>query len=190
LTAFVWIFLLLVLGIFLLPHATGPATPSDPTATPPLTSFEFRGLKPGITTVFEAKKRNVVKECGHVMAEVACKFSKDTLGDIFVSSYNTFISFKGNKFEDMLIKFDTGNTDRVRDFVTQAYGAPCRSNTVELENAFGAKVTSQEDVWCFKEGVLTLSQHSEGQNMWSQGNLDFSTAQPETPIPTVDRNSL
>lgn len=140
----------------------------------PLPAFEFRGLKPGKTTVLEAQKAKAVDSCEKYDVDphtTSCRFEKDSVGDI-ATGYTSVI-FKDGKFDYFTTKFDTDQFDNILEQTSGIWGKPCSLTREELQNGFGAKFQGDEVRWCFAEGQLTVRRHASDDYHW--GEFEFFT---------------
>lgn len=152
-------------------------------APPELPSFEFRGLKPDVTTMAEAVKSETVRYCSE---SGSCDFSKYGVGD--VTTGRSMVIFTNGKFDWFSIKLSPRSFDDMQRTLSGVYGQPCRQNSEQLQNAFGAQFSGDEAEWCFKEGHLTLRRHSE--NDVTEGELDYFTTRDLPPAKTYDPGTL
>ena len=170
-----------------------PAAKSVPLVaalSPPLPSFEFRGLRPGVTKMADAQKSGALKECEDLYGERRCEFAKASIGDVPVYGYESAAIFEKGVLDWFNIPFSTEHYPELKATLTATYGQPCGSRTVNLQNGFGAQFQGEDTYWCFREGSMTLHQHATGRNGANQGELDFFTKHTSKPVKNYDRNAL
>jgi hypothetical protein len=174
----------------MLPNSKNTAKIAEPPEIqPPLQSFEFRGLKPGTTTLGEAKKAKTVEYCDRFNPnenEDSCDFVKYSIGEI--ATGNGSVKFVNGKFDWFHIKLPTDNFDRLIEQTTKIYGKPCSLSTEQLQNGFGAKFQGDEVKWCFKEGDLTVRRHAKNDFTW--GEFYFFTDHPAPPAKEFNASTL
>lgn len=154
----------------------GEESASDTPIAKPLPNFEFRGLKPGVTTVDTAKKDAIVRDCrSDPDNEFSCSFVKYQVGS--ESFGESHVIFRDGKFDWFTIRFRTDGFEGMGRVLMQVYGDPCEVDSKPLQNAFGAQFSGDEVHWCFKEGKLKLRRHMEDNVM--RGELDYFTSHPE-----------
>ncbi|MFN3930861.1 MAG: hypothetical protein ACK4JY_03845 [Brevundimonas sp.] len=176
--------LLMVIGV----AACSPAPEATPAAPEPMSipaakalpSFDFRGLKPDTTTMADAVAAETVTRCSD---SGSCEFTKYGIGD--VGTGRSMVIFKDGKFDWFSVKMSPRSFEAVGRTLSSVYGAPCREDSRQLQNAFGATFSGDEVEWCFAEGHLILRRHSE--NDVTEGELDFFTYRE--PAPAKDYNS-
>lgn len=162
--------------------AEASATSAEAVALP-LPSFEFRGLKPGITTTAEAETAGIVGGC---MDHGSCYFNKLGVGD--VGTGRSVVVFTNGKFDWFTVKMSPNSFEAMGRTLSSVYGPPCREDSRLLQNAFGATFSGDETEWCFAEGHLTLRRHSE--NDVTEGELDFFTYREAAPAKDYNSGNL
>lgn len=156
----------------------------------PRTPFEFRGLKPGETTVKQAQNLGQVEECNSYVVEkvksTSCRLTKYQIGD--VPTGGSTANFEDDTLDWISVEFSTDYFERMLEQTRQVYGEPCDASSERLQNGFGAKFSGDEVSWCFAQGTLTVRRHSE--NNYRLAEFDFFQARPEQAAKTYDANSL
>lgn len=160
-----------------------PEDVQQPPPRPPLSSFEFRGLVPDLTTMAEAIETGTVRDCSD---DGSCDFAKHSVGD--VGTGRSMVIFTNGKFDWFSVKMSPRAFEDMARTLNDAYGEPCRVGHKTLQNAFGATFSGDEVEWCFKEGRLTLRRHSE--NDVTEGELDFFTAREQPPAKSYKPGTL
>lgn len=172
-------------GLAYLAACGGPQSDPEPRPTP-RPAFDFRGLKPGTTTVNAAKKDGIVEDCrSDPKNEFSCSFAKYQVGDVGFGE--SFVIFRDGKFDWFLIRFSTDSFEALRRVLMQVYGDPCEVDSKPLQNAFGAQFSGDEVQWCFAEGNMKLRRHDK-ENV-TRGELNFFTDHPEDAKPEATFNS-
>lgn len=165
---------LLIGTIMLLAACSQPAAKP----APPPQGFTFRGLVPGVTTVSAAEKSGTV----HLCSEGSCMFAKSEVGGVPAGS--STVEFRDGRFDWFSFNPDSEDYEALLAQLVDAYGVPCHTESVPLQNAMGARFSGDEARWCFKDGRLTLRRHSnERRASITQGDLDFFTLHPEDTQP-------
>lgn len=160
------------------------SSPAPPLPVPaPLPAFEFRGLKPDVTTMAAALEAETVARCSE---SGSCEFAKYGVGDVGTS--RSIVLFKAGKFDWFSIKMSPRSFEEMGRTLIGVYGEPCRTDSQQLQNAYGATFSGDEVEWCFAEGLLTLRRHS--QNDVTEGELDFFTYREPEPAKAYTSGNL
>lgn len=151
---------------------------------PSLTPFEFRGLKPNVTTVAESRKAGTVKECGaEVMEETSCKFASHKVGDVPIFGDLSIVTFRDGKFDKFSIVTRSEDYDRLHRTLMSVYPKPCSFTS---DPGRGVQ-------WCFTEGTLNLEAVSPTAKVDGFGSLEFFSRHAidgGKPIPKVTTDSI
>lgn len=98
------------------------------------------------------------------------------------------VIFTDGKFDWFSVKISPRAFDEMAQALIGVYGEPCRRDSKQLQNAFGATFAGDEVEWCFAEGHMTLRRHS--QSDVTEGELDFFTYREPPPAQTFDTGNL
>jgi hypothetical protein len=120
--------------------------------------FEFRGLRMG-TPLEEAKAKGVVADCAKITDYVACRLTKDAIGEVAI--WQSYVDFSEGKLDTFMIDINSDWFDQLVTNLRSAYGEPCGSDTKKLQNAYGATFDGDELWWCFSDGNMVLRRHNK-----------------------------
>jgi len=160
----------------------------------PLSTFEFRGLKPGTTTFEVGRQSKALQNCELLIGAVQarCEFTKTSIGDVDVSMYQgeSYVMFTSGKLSSIDVRFDPSHYAEIKRLLSKTYGTSCFVGPGT--DAIGTRLEGEEADWCFKQGRLRLYEHDGGRSGYDRGSMYFDFDIPRSPKPdrTYDANSL
>jgi len=155
------------------------------TTLEPTRSFEFRGLSLG-SGLDQAKTAKVIEDCLDGGDYLFCRLTKREIGEVPI--WQSYVDFKNDKFDGIMVDVNSDWYDRLVVNLQSAYGKPCRTDSRELQNAFGATFSGDEVTWCFKDGEMIVRRHNKDDARKS--GLVFSKFEAAAPTKTFSTNSI
>jgi hypothetical protein len=64
--------------------------------------------------------------------------------------------FRDRRFYELRLTFNVAFADQIKAALLQKYGPPCREDTSEVQNSYGAKFIRSASSWCFSDGTATF----------------------------------
>lgn len=160
-------------------------TTAEPVLTNPTRSFEFRGLNLG-SGLDHAKAAKIIEDCLDGGGYLFCRLTKREIGEVPI--WQSYVDFKNDKFDGIMVDVNSDWYDRLIVNLRSAYGEPCRTDSRELQNAFGATFSGDEVTWCFRDGEMVVRRHNKDDVRKS--GLVFSKLEAVTPKKTFSTNSI
>lgn len=146
-------------------------------ATSPLPVFEYKGFRAGDSVDLEHletckseepdkadQMSNLFKDWQNSQTAlpsnpdlVTCSDKEAKLAGMPVTG--EYVTFYKSRLSSITVTFNAAAYSGVTNALRAKYGAPCKTSTEELQNTFGAKVTSIKYTWCFSTGKLTADMY-------------------------------
>jgi hypothetical protein len=171
----------------LLVAACGPVPQTEQSRVAAEPAFGFKNLKAGLPLA-DAEQMKIVESCTEPLSEksLTCQLVDRSLGDVPI--IQSYVIFEKGKFDTMFADVHASWFDTTVQSLTSAYGEPCRLDSKQLQNAYGATFSGDELVWCFKDGELTFRRHSESDVRRSM--LAFTVFKPAQPVKQFTPDTL
>ena len=144
-------------------------------ASAPLPAFEFRGLRPGVTTYAESRRSLALHYCHDESGVEGCDLRDQSVGDVAALAASAV--FQKGVLNAIQITYPSGAYSRLRQTVIATYGRPCEAGSEQLTDEAGVKRMSAVTYWCFRGGKLMLVEYKDVDDGRSTGRLVFTLPQ-------------